>query len=327
MKDQAAKAANISVTAEDLERAKAPKPSSPRTAPGHLMQLQATADRQRQEIEKLKGLLETGARKKRPIARMHEVPGRRRKLTPEQYAELKANLASYPLANPVVLEERADGDWDINAGNNRVAIYGELGIDEIDSVVGNFEPAEAERVAFFSNLFAPSLSDFEKYWNFQRLQEGADALSRQELAVAVGLSKTHVSKIFAFEGLPDEAKIVLAEKPDRLGAEAAAQLARAAAEGRSDAVIAAVKRLVAEDRFTQKEAVAAAQAAKKPNPASDAPAALVVKLGKKNFCEITTRNGVIGVKLKADLERADDWAKEIQGFIEAKLRESTPGVS
>lgn len=319
MRDQAAKAKSIQVTADDQRRATESQPAQARTAPGHLMQLQATAEKQRQEIADLKAQLQTASRAKRPIARMHEVPGRRRSLTPEQYAELKANLAKYPLANPVVLETRPDGDWNINAGNNRVEIYRELGLEDIDSIVTDLEPELAERLGFYSNLFAPSLSDYEKYLNFQRLQEGADALTRQELASAAGLSGAHVSRIFSFEGLPDEAKKILAERPERLGAEAATKLARATEDGRGKLVVEAVQRLVADEKFQQKDAI---KAVEPPKPqATPVGQPLLVKIGRKNYCEITTRNGVIGVKLKAETERADEWANEIRQFIEAKLGE------
>lgn len=316
MKERAAKAMSIQVTAEDQRKASEAEPARARTAPGHLMQLQATAERQRKEIAELKA--QKGSRAKRPVARMHEVEGRRRKLTPEQYAELKANLAEYPLAYPVVLEERADGDWNINAGNNRVAIYRELGIEEIDSIVTDADPALAEKLSFWSNLFAPSLSDYEKYLNFQRLQEGADALTRQELATAAGLSVVHVGRIFSFDGLPEEAKKILADRPERLGAEAAKELARASNEGRTKEVIEAVKRLVEDASFLQKDAVQAVQF-KTPKTRTQSTTPLVVKIGRKNFCEISTRNGVIGVKLKAETDRADEWADEIRQFIESKL--------
>lgn len=317
MKQQAEKAKSIQVTQEDQRKATETTPAAARTAPGHLMQLQATAEKQRKEIADLRSQLEKASRGKRLVSRMHEVPGRRRKLTPEQYAELKANLQKFPLANPVVLEARPDGDWNINAGNNRVAIYRELGLEEIDSIVTDIDPADAERLAFFSNLFAPSLSDYEKYWHFQRLQDEADALTRQELAAAVGLSDSHVSKIFAFEGLPTEAKEALIERPERLGAEAAAQLAKAAADGRNGAVVEAVRRLVSDAAFTQKEAVRSVQP--QAAPRKQTVETLVVKVGKKSFCEISTRNGVIGVRLKTETDRADEWAKAIQQFIESRL--------
>ena len=319
MKDQAAKAKSIQVTPDDHRRAAETQPQGPRTAPGNLLQLQATAERQRDEIALLKADLAKASRAKRPIARMHEVPGRRRKLTTEQYSELKANLAKFPLSNPVTLEDRPDGDWNINSGNNRVAIYAELGFEEIDSIVTNVDPEMSERLGFFSNLFSPSLSDFEKYVNFQRLQEGANALTRQELASAAGLSEGHVSRIFRFDGLPDEAKTILAERPERLGAEAATQLAHAAADGRAAKVIEAVRCLVTDDKFLQKDAVKAVQ----PEKAKTAPAVrpLVVRVGRKNYCEITARNGVIGVRLKSDVERTDEWANDIREFIETKLSE------
>lgn len=321
MKQQAEKAKAISVTADDQRKAAESQTPIARTAPGSLMQLQATAERQRQEIAEMKALLANGSRAKRPVARMHEVPGRRRKLPPEQYAELKAHLKTHPLAFPVVLEPRPDGDWNINAGNNRVAIYRELGegFEEIDSIVTDVDPSMAEKLSFFSNLFATSLPDYEKYVNFQRLQEGADALTRQELASAVGLSSAHVSRIFAFENLPDEAKALLAERPDRLGAEAAVHLARAASDGRSDAVVEAVRRLVTDDSFLQKDAIKAVQPEVKRKAPSLQP--LIVKVGRKSFCEITARNGVIGVRLKAEGERADEWAQEIREFIDAKLKQ------
>ncbi len=321
MKQQAEKAKSISVTADDQRKAAESQAPIARTAPGSLMQLQATAERQRQEIAELKAQLANGSRAKRPVARMHEVPGRRRKLSPEQYAELKEQLRTHPLAFPVVLETRPDGDWNINGGNNRVAIYRELGegFEEIDSIVSDLDPKMADKLAFYSNLFSPSLPDYEKYVNFQRMHEGADALSRQELASAAGLSSAHVSRIFAFEDLPEEAKAVLAERPDRLGADAAVQLARAASEGRADAVVEAVRRLVTDESFLQKDAVKAVQPEAKPQTASTQP--LIVKVGRKNFCEITSRNGVIGVRLKAESERADEWAREIREFIDAKLKQ------
>ncbi|QIE30293.1 ParB N-terminal domain-containing protein [Caballeronia sp. SBC2] len=318
IKDQAAKASNIQLTEADHARASAAKSGGPRTAPGQLMNLQATAAAQREEIERLKIALQGAAKVKLPVSRLHEVPHRRRRLTAEQYGELKANLEKYPLSTPVSVEVRADGDWNIIAGNNRVAVYRELGREEIEANVLDIESSLVERVAFFSNLLSPSLSDFEKYWNFKRLQEDTE-LNRKELAEAAGLAESHVSRIFAFEGLPDEAKEILAERPERLGSHAAAKLASAAAAGRSTEVTEAVRRLVDDVAFTQENAVK--YAISKPQGAErNIPTPLLVKVGKKKFCEITTRNGVIGVKLNDEADQAEQWAKDIQRFIESTLK-------
>ena len=106
IKDQAAKASNIQLTEADHARASAAKPGGPRTAPGQLMNLQATAAAQREEIERLKVALQGAAKVKLPVSRLHEVPHRRRKLTVEQYGELKANLEKYPLSTPVSVRRR-----------------------------------------------------------------------------------------------------------------------------------------------------------------------------------------------------------------------------
>jgi ParB family transcriptional regulator, chromosome partitioning protein len=318
IKDQAAKASNIQLTEADHARANAAKQGGPRTAPGQLMNLQATAAAQREEIERLKVALQGAAKVKLPVARLHEVPHRRRRLTAEQYGELKANLEKYPLSTPVSVELRADGDWNIIAGNNRVAVYRELGREEIEANVLDIESSLIERVAFFSNLLSPSLSDFEKYWNFKRLQDDTE-LNRKELAEAAGLAESHVSRIFAFEGLPDEAKIILAERPERLGSHAAVKLANAAASGRTALVIEAIRRLVDDASFTQDNAVKHATP-KAAGPESTKPTPLMVKIGKRKFCEISTRNGVIGVKLNDEVDQAEQWAKDIQKFIEAALK-------
>ena len=319
IKDQAAKAATIQLTEADQARATATKPGSPRTAPGQLMHLQATAASQREEIERLKAALQGAAKAKLPVSRLHEVAGRRRKLTAEQYSELKANLEKYPLSTPVSVEERPDGDWDIVAGNNRVSIYRELGREEIEANILDIDRSLVERVAFFSNLLSPSLSDFEKYWNFKRLQEGTE-LTRQDLAESAGLAKSHVSRIFAFEGLPDEAKEILSQRPERLGSHAAAKLANATSVGKAVEVTEAIRRLVEDEAFTQENAVKLATARPKDSGTATRET-LVVKVGKKRFCEITTRNGMIGVKLNDESDQAEQWAKEIQAFIESKLKQ------
>jgi len=316
IKDQAAKGMNIQLTDADHQRANATVSSSPRTAPGQLMHLQATAASQREEIERLKLALQGATNVRLPVSRLHERPGRRRKLTAEAYGELKNNLEKYPLSTPVSVEKRDDGDWDIVAGNNRVAVFRDLGRTEIDAIVLDIDPSLVERVAFFSNLLSPSLSDFEKYWNFKRLQEGTE-LTRQELAEAAGLAKSHLSRIFSFEGLPEEAMTLLADHPERLGSHAASKLAAATAAGKGADVTEAIRRLANDDTFTQENAVKLVTAIATTKELKES---LVVKVGKKRFCEITTRNGVIGVRLSTEADQADVWAMEIRDFIEMKLK-------
>lgn len=311
---QRAKAAGI--TLDDDTDATAQAPAVPRTAPGQLIGLQGRVHTLQEEIERLRKALEDRAPGRLPLSKLHEVPGRRRKLTATEYAELKANLATYPLAQPITVTKRDDGDYDIVAGNNRVAIYRELGREDIEGVTLDIDPSMEEYASLFSNLLAPALSDFEKYWGFKSLHDST-GLTKESLAKAAGISDTHMRRIMKFDLLPEAAKELLATRPERLGSNAAEQLAKAAQEGREKDVIEAIRRLVADATFTQAQAISAAN----PKPKRTAGLPMVIKRGQQPVCQISTRNGVVGVSFpEKGGEKAEEWAQRIHAFIEAELR-------
>lgn len=292
------------------------EPVAPRTAPGQLIGLQGRVHSQQAEIDKLKRALEQRAPGKLPLNKLHEVPGRRRKLTSAEYAELKANLEKYPLAQPITVRERADGEYDIVAGHNRASAYRELGRSEIDGIVLDIDPSMVEYAAFFSNLLSPTLSDFEKFWGFKSLQDST-GITKEELARAAGISDSHVGRIMKFDLLPDDCKALLATRPERLGSNAAEQMAKAVAEGRAEQVKAAIQKLINDDSFTQVQAITATKAAKQVQIAR---ASLVVKRGNKRVCQISARNGVVGVAFSGiDAGNAESWAERIREFIETEL--------
>ncbi|CAE6846871.1 ParB/RepB/Spo0J family partition protein [Paraburkholderia aspalathi] len=296
----------------------AEKRPGPKTAVGENMIYAGHLHSAQKRIKELENQLASAAAFEVDLESLVEVPGRRRKLTPEQFLELKSNLAKHPLATAIVVRRLPNGTHEIVAGHNRVTVYRELGRKTIRANVIEVQEGEVEFAAFFSNLLSPSLSDFEKFWNFKRLQEGT-SLTRHEIATSAGLSEGHVSRIFAFEALPPEAQDILAGRPHRLGNNAAQKLATAAQQGKSAEVIAAVRRLVEDDEFTQEQAVASvSEKARKPPPAET----IRVKQGKTIICEITTRNGIVGVRFAKDEQvRAADWAIEIQRLIETKMKE------
>ena len=311
---QKAKAAGIRLD-DDLDDSPS-EPVAPRTAPGQLIGLQGRVHSQQAEIDKLKKALEQRAPGKIPLSKLHEVPGRRRRLAPSEYAELKANLAAYPLAQPITVRERPGGDYDIIAGHNRASAYRELGRTEIDGIVLDIDASMVEYAAFFSNLLSPTLSDFEKFWGFKSLQDST-GITKEELAKAAGISDSHVGRIMKFDLLPDECKELLSARPERLGSNAAEQMAKAVSEGRQEKVKAAIERLLSDDSFTQAQAVAATRPAK---PTQSAHQPLVVKRGARKICQISARNGVVGVAFSGnEAGETEQWAERIHAFIEAEL--------
>jgi ParB family chromosome partitioning protein len=297
-----------------------PRPTNtePRTSPGRLMDAQHRINTAQARIKELETQLEERAALEVPLDSLVEVSGRRRKLTVEQFQELKSNLAQHALATPILVRALPDARYEIVAGHNRVAAYRELGRTTIRANVASIEEGEIEFAAFFSNLLSPSLTDFEKYWNFKRLQE-LSGLSRTEISESAGLSKSHVTRIFSFDALPEEAKAALAEKPERLGSNAAQKLAALTEAGKAEKVVEAVRRLIDDENFTQDKAVAFA--AEKPRTV--APSATVVRSGRRKVCEISTRNGVVGVRFfEKDASDAEQWGQRIADFINKTLSES-----
>lgn len=252
------------------------------------------------------------------ISTLVEVEGRRRILTPDEYAELRANLAANPLMYPIVYMPLEDGRNELIAGHNRVSIYrDDLGRDRIKGVPFKGTRMEAELGSVFSNLLAPSLPDFEKYRQFVRMQD-LSGLAQTDIIRLSGLTQGHVARIFSFANLPEEVKKLIAQKPHRLGGHAAQKLAMLSEQGHAAGVIEAVKQLVENDKLTQENAVTLASP--KPKSVTTQPAQTFNR-GKRKVCEMSVRNGVIGLRFngKDAQNAAAEWSEKIAEFLRTNL--------
>lgn len=272
--------------------------------------------------ERLQSLQATGASDagvaEIDIATLVEKPGRRRILSPTEYAELTANLASNALVHPIVYRALGDGRNEIVSGANRVRIYrDELGRRTILGVPFTGDEKQAELGATFSNLLAPSLPDYEKYRQFARLQVEF-ALSRQDIIAASGLSTSHISRILAFDKLPDAARELIAKRPDRIGGNAAEEFAALAAAGNGDEVLKAIQTLVEDEKMTQKRALEMARSKPARRPQAES---REINVGRRKLCEVTVRSGVIGVRFagKEVDGIAEKWADKIEAFIRTEI--------
>jgi ParB family chromosome partitioning protein len=296
----------------------------PKTAPGQLMAsfpLLAEKERELQSAMKRIEELETagvGSSQAIAIETLVEVPGRRRVLSEEEYKELRANLASNPLVHPIVYRPLGDGRNEIISGNNRVAIYrDDLNRATIRGVPFNGTDAEVELGAAFSNLLAPSLPDFEKYRQFKRIQQNL-GLSQADITRMSGLAQSHVARILSFENLPDAAKQVVATRPHKLGGTAAAKFASLAQQGRVEEVTRAINALVNSVDMTQERALALASPAR---PKAARPSVTTINTGKRKFCDVSVRSGVVGLRFsgKDGEAMAEEWARRIATFIQSEI--------
>ncbi|RKR31145.1 MULTISPECIES: ParB/RepB/Spo0J family partition protein [Paraburkholderia] len=318
----AAKSASIG-TSPRLQKPNDDQTARPKTAPGQLMaSLPLLAEKERElqaAMKRIEELEATGIRSSEEIdiASLVEVPDRRRVLSDEEYEELRTNLASNPLIHPIVYRPLSDGRKEIISGNNRVAIYRDLNRSYIRAVPFEGTDAEVELGAAFSNLLAPSLPDFEKYRQFERIKNNL-GLSQADIIRMSGLAQSHVARVLSFESLPDAAKEIIARKPHRLGGTAAAKFAALAQQGRAEEVTKAIAALIQSTDMTQERALALAL----PTRVKAAqPTATAINLGKRKFCEVTVRSGVVGLRFAGkDAEAAaEEWGERIARFIRSEL--------
>lgn len=279
--------------------------------------VKAELEAARKQLEELLQNVGVAGAKEIEIASLVEVPGRRRKLSPSEYQELRANLEKNELIHPIVYRPLGDGRNEIVSGNNRVAIYrDDLGRAKILGIPYTGSAKSAELGAAFSNLLAPSLPDYEKYRQFVRLQTES-GYTRADILEASGLSSSHVARILAFEKLPTEALESVAERPDRLGGHAAEEFAAISAAGHADSVIKAIQALVRDEAMTQKRAL---EMARPKAPKSTAPTSRPVMLGRRKLCDVTVRNGVVGIRFsgKGSDDAAREWAQKFEEFMLAQ---------
>lgn len=306
----AAKSALIApVIAEETGNA----PRAPKTAPGALMHAMPLLKEKQLEIDALAAEMEllraqvvegSDGGVEVSIDRLIEVPGRRRHMSAEKYAELRENLRRNKLIHPVVVRRTNDDKFEIISGHHRADAFRELGRESIRAVVDNGSEDEADAGAFFANLMQSDLTDFEKYLGFKARASRHPDLTRAAIAEQAGLTEAMVSYIFSFDHLPADVLSILSERPSLLGANAGHALASLAKQGKAEQVVEAFKRL-ADGSIDQSQAVklASADPSKKKAPATS-PVTTKIKVGKSMYCELRRAKNVVRLQFQTDEEAA-----------------------
>lgn len=323
-KKQFLKASSISLDDDPVESDAVV--ARPRTAPGQLMGLQAQYQKAVEEIADLKDSIEQSVFRTVPLNELHEVAGRRRKLGEQEYAELRENLRGNPLVTPVTVRLRDAGGYEIVSGHNRVAAYRELGKSTIDCVVQTFDDTQAGVSAFYANLLQTDLSDFEKYLGFRMIRDEL-ALSQDEIASHSGLSKSFISRLMAFEDLPEAALQIIAANPSMIGSAAAHRLAMLTSEGKEGAAdrVVNVLKLLAEDKVDQAQAVKLAMAVQTAPPnTSPVVKPIKIKSGKLDYCAMRLSSKTLRIDFRSE-DEANAVAAAVRSVLEDRAEHLRTG--
>lgn len=241
---------------------------------------------------------------------LEEVPGRRRKLTDEQYQQLVENLANNPLATPVTVRAIDNGRFEIIAGHNRVAAYRELERTEIDVHVVDLDDDGVERAAFYSNLLSNELPDYHRYLGFKG-RMASTGKNQTEIAEEAGINKSIVSRLMAFASLPSLALNVIEKSPDKFGARAIVELAKHVEQHSAEAIAQALEK-VASEEITLKQAISLIKTSGANRGKEKAePEISTIRRGKTTFCSFR----LSGHSLRLDFVDESD-AKALKAEIE-----------
>ena len=233
-----------------------------------------------------------------PIALIKDSPYQTSPLNEEKVLELVENLGKNPLSSPVGLRRNALGELELIVGRHRVEAYRRLGRTDIEATLRELSDDDAEKLVFYDNLFAPSMTDFQKYLGFSQRRSRL-GLTQEQLSDESGVARTTVVKLLAFDGLPETVAAALKENPGAIGANMAAEFVTLSQKD-PDLAIQAVYAVALGD-MTQKAAMAWLRAGgKQEEPAKVEQLKAPIKAGKQKYADVTKRASKIVIDLKAD---------------------------
>ncbi|MEP6618073.1 MAG: ParB/RepB/Spo0J family partition protein [bacterium] len=125
----------------------------------------------------------------------------RRTFGESELAELEASIRVSGLLQPITVRARAEGGWELVAGERRLRAATRLGWTEIPAIVRDFDDRAMLTLALVENLQRADLNALEEAEGYQRLIEEFE-LTQQQVADAVGKDRTTITNLLRVLTLP-----------------------------------------------------------------------------------------------------------------------------
>jgi ParB family chromosome partitioning protein len=139
-----------------------------------------------------------------PVDAIHPNPRQpRRRFDHEATAGLAESIRAQGIVQPVLVRPRADGGWELIAGERRWRAAREAGVKTVPAVVRTADDRESLLLALVENVAREQLSPVEEARAYAALVDEF-ALSLGDVAERVGRSKPSVSNRLRLLELPDD---------------------------------------------------------------------------------------------------------------------------
>ena len=132
----------------------------------------------------------------------------RRDIEPEALEELASSIKAQGVMQPIVVREIAPQKYEIIAGERRWRASQLAGLDTIPALVRELSDETALAMALIENIQREDLNAMEEAIALHRLQTEFE-LTQQEVATAVGKSRSTVANFLRLMSLPKETQVLL----------------------------------------------------------------------------------------------------------------------
>ncbi len=138
-----------------------------------------------------------------PIELLHPNPNNPRKHFAEEDLEsLAKSLRDKGLLQPLVVRPRADGNFEIVAGERRWRASQRAGIHDVPVLIRELDDKETLEIALIENIQRSDLNALEEARAYRQLLEQY-GYTQQQLADAIGKSRSHIANTMRLMSLPE----------------------------------------------------------------------------------------------------------------------------
>ncbi|MFT2092800.1 ParB/RepB/Spo0J family partition protein [Paraglaciecola sp. 2405UD69-4] len=132
----------------------------------------------------------------------------RKDMSSEALEDLASSIRSQGVIQPIVVREIAEDKFEIIAGERRWRASQIAQLDEIPCLVKNVPDESAVAIALIENIQREDLNAMEEAQALDRLMVEFE-LTHQEVATAVGKSRTTVTNLMRLNNLNEDVKLLL----------------------------------------------------------------------------------------------------------------------
>ncbi|HIF9070869.1 TPA: ParB/RepB/Spo0J family partition protein [Photobacterium damselae] len=140
----------------------------------------------------------------------------RKDMADEALAELTESIRAQGIIQPIIVRELTNSHFEIIAGERRWRAARQAGLKQVPCIVKSVDDRATMAIALIENIQREDLNVMEEAQALERLQSKF-SLTHQQLAQAVGKSRTAVSNLLRLNQLATEVKHLVETKQIEMG--------------------------------------------------------------------------------------------------------------